>query len=100
MDWFWLIGGKSVIIIVLVVGLGGKVFVISRGSTIKGFIKTGKYNVEVEIYLRNRGLDVFKVFIYGDKIIVERKFIYDGLLFYKFKFKEGDLDKLIFIEME
>eukprot|EP00105_Crassostrea_gigas_P004900 XP_011418269.1 PREDICTED: structural maintenance of chromosomes protein 6 isoform X1 [Crassostrea gigas] len=81
--------GKSAIITALVVGLGGKASVTSRGSTIKGFIKTGKYNAEVEIHLRNRGPDAFKASTYGDKIIVERKFTHDGSSSYKLKSKEG-----------
>ena len=35
-------GGKSAVVTALVVGLGGKASVTSRGSKLKGFIKTGK----------------------------------------------------------
>ncbi|XP_022314343.2 structural maintenance of chromosomes protein 6-like isoform X1 [Crassostrea virginica] len=81
--------GKSAIITALVVGLGGKASVTSRGSTIKGFIKSGKHNAEVEIHLRNRGPDAYKAGTYGDKIVVERKFTHDGSSSYKLKSREG-----------
>lgn len=100
LDLSWLTGGKSAIITALVVGLGGKASVTSRGSTIKGFIKSGKYNAEVEIHLRNRGPDAFKASTYGDKIIVERKFTHDGSSSYKLKSKEGLLDNLIAVEKD
>ncbi|XP_061192565.1 structural maintenance of chromosomes protein 6-like isoform X2 [Saccostrea echinata] len=83
--------GKSAVVTALVVGLGGKASVTSRGSTIKSFIKSGKNTAETEIHLRNRGPDAYKSQIYGDKIIVERKFTCDGSSSYKIKSKEGKL---------
>ncbi|XP_062569869.1 structural maintenance of chromosomes protein 6-like, partial [Saccostrea cucullata] len=81
--------GKSAVVTALVVGLGGKASVTSRGSTIKSFIKSGKNMAETEIHLRNRGPDAYKSQTYGDKIIVERKFTGDGSSSYKIKSKEG-----------
>lgn len=91
-------GGKSAIITALVVGLGGKASVTSRGSTIKGFIKSGKHNAEVEIHLRNRGPDAYKAGTYGDKIVVERKFTHDGSSSYKLKSREGTDSMLLKFE--
>ncbi|XP_025110368.1 structural maintenance of chromosomes protein 6-like isoform X2 [Pomacea canaliculata] len=70
--------GKSAVVTALVVGLGGKASVTNRGSTIKSFIKSGKQTAEVEIQIRNRGTDAFKPSLYGDSIIVQRKFTADG----------------------
>ncbi|CAL1548056.1 unnamed protein product [Lymnaea stagnalis] len=70
--------GKSAIVTALVVGLGGKASVTSRGTSIKNFIKSGKRTAFIEVILNNRGRDSFKHHIYGDKIIVRRKFSIDG----------------------
>ncbi|XP_055886369.1 structural maintenance of chromosomes protein 6-like isoform X2 [Biomphalaria glabrata] len=70
--------GKSAIVTALVVGLGGKATATSRGSSIKNFVKTGKRSAWVEITLNNKGPDSFKPSVYGDKIIVKRKFSVDG----------------------
>ena len=44
---------------------------------------------DVEIKLRNRGVDAFKHSDYGDSIIVQRKFNNDGSSQYKLKSKDG-----------
>ncbi|OWF41408.1 Structural maintenance of chromosomes protein 6 [Mizuhopecten yessoensis] len=81
--------GKSAVITALVVGLGGKANVTSRGNTIKSFIKTGKQTAEVMIKLRNRGPDAYKHEEYGNSIIVERKFARDGGSHYRLKSEDG-----------
>ena len=83
--------GKSAIVTALVVGLGGKASVTSRGSTFKSFIKSGKQTAELEIHLRNRGPDAYKPAEYGNTIIVERKLTKDGGSHYRLKSKEGKL---------
>ncbi|XP_052075729.1 structural maintenance of chromosomes protein 6-like isoform X4 [Mytilus californianus] len=83
--------GKSAIVTALVVGLGGKASVTSRGTTIKSFIKNGKQTAELEIHLRNRGADAYKPTEYGNTIIVERKFTKDGGSGYKIKSKDGKI---------
>ncbi|XP_063412399.1 structural maintenance of chromosomes protein 6-like isoform X3 [Mytilus trossulus] len=83
--------GKSAIVTALVVGLGGKASVTSRGTTIKSFIKNGKQTAELEIHLRNRGADAYKPAEYGNTIIVERKFTKDGGSGYKIKSKDGKI---------
>lgn len=83
--------GKSAIITALVVGLGGKANVTSRGSTIKSFIKTGKQTAEVMIKLRNRGSDAYKPEEYGNSIIVERKFTKEGSSSYRLKSEDGQV---------
>ncbi|CAC5418017.1 SMC6 [Mytilus coruscus] len=83
--------GKSAIVTALVVGLGGKASVTSRGTAIKSFIKNGKQTAELEIHLRNRGPDAYKPTEYGNTIIVERKFTKDGGSGYKIKSKDGKI---------
>ena len=46
---------------------------------------------DVEIKLRNRGVDAFKHDEYGDSIIVQRKFSNDGGSSYKLKAKNGKI---------
>ena len=46
---------------------------------------------DVEIKLRNRGVDAFKHDEYGDSIIVQRKFSGDGGSQYRLKSKDGTL---------
>merc|ERR1712168_1062673 len=70
--------GKSAILTALVVGLGGKANVTSRGSSVKSFIKNGKHSAEVIIQLSNKGMDAYKPHLYGDHIIIERKLTADG----------------------
>ncbi|XP_048256019.1 structural maintenance of chromosomes protein 6-like isoform X1 [Haliotis rufescens] len=81
--------GKSAVVAALVVGLGGKASVTSRGSTIKGFIKSGKSTGEVQIKLRNRGPDAFRHEMYGDSITVQRKFTSEGSSKYQLLSKTG-----------
>ncbi|RUS90138.1 hypothetical protein EGW08_002105 [Elysia chlorotica] len=70
--------GKSAVITALVVGLGGKAGITGRGRAIKNFIKTGKRDAWVEICLNNKGKDSYRHDLYGDKIIIKRKFSIDG----------------------
>lgn len=70
--------GKSAVITALVVGLGGKAGVTGRGRAIKNFIKTGKRDAWVEVTLNNKGKDSYKHYLYGDRIIIKRKFSIDG----------------------
>ncbi|XP_067678031.1 structural maintenance of chromosomes protein 6-like isoform X2 [Haliotis asinina] len=81
--------GKSAVVAALVVGLGGKASVTSRGTTIKGFIKSGKSTGEVQIKLRNRGPDAFRHEMYGDSITVQRKFTSEGNSKYQLLSKSG-----------
>ncbi|KAK3592068.1 hypothetical protein CHS0354_019324 [Potamilus streckersoni] len=81
--------GKSAVVTALVVGLGGKASVTSRGNTIKSFIKYGKQTADVEIKLRNRGSDAYKPEEYGDSVIIHRKFTTDGSSQYRLKSSTG-----------
>ncbi|XP_060559553.1 structural maintenance of chromosomes protein 6-like isoform X2 [Ruditapes philippinarum] len=81
--------GKSAVITALVVGLGGKAAVTNRGSKLKSFVKDGKQVAEVEIRLRNRGVDAFRPDLYGNTISVHRKFNADGSTQYKLASENG-----------
>ncbi|KAK6188575.1 hypothetical protein SNE40_004723 [Patella caerulea] len=83
--------GKSAVVTAVVVGLGGKASVTSRGSSVKSFIKTGKRKAEIEVKLRNRGLDAYKPDLYGDSILVQRKLFAEGGSRYELRSKEGKL---------
>ncbi|XP_012263077.2 structural maintenance of chromosomes protein 6 [Athalia rosae] len=64
--------GKSAILTALVVGLGAKATVTSRGTSVKAFIKKGKSSASVEISLVNEGALAYKPNVYGDTITVVR----------------------------
>ncbi|XP_063955858.1 structural maintenance of chromosomes protein 6-like [Lytechinus pictus] len=65
--------GKSAILTAIVVGLGGKAIVTSRGNSVKNFIKAGKSVAEICIKLRNRGHDAYKPEVFGPSITVIRR---------------------------
>ncbi|XP_032234890.2 structural maintenance of chromosomes protein 6 isoform X4 [Nematostella vectensis] len=81
--------GKSAIMTALVVGLGGKATVTSRGSSLKGFIKEHCHYALISIKLRNRGLDAYCKDKYGPSITVERRINSDGSGSYKLKSHSG-----------
>lgn len=64
--------GKSAILTALIVGLGGKANLTSRGTNVKGFIKAGKASCSVEIELCNEGPMAYKPKVYGKSIKIIR----------------------------
>jgi len=60
------------------VGLGGRAALTSRGHSLKNLIKHGKRVAEVSVKLRNFGPEAFRHDVYGDSIIVNRKFTQDN----------------------
>jgi len=80
--------GKSAVMTALTVGLGGRARDTSRGASVKNFIKAGTHFAEVSIILSNGGNDAFKPEIYGEKIIVERRFTHTSST-YKLKSATG-----------
>lgn len=77
--------GKSAILTGLIVGLGGKANMTSRGNSLKGFIKEGCQYCSVVITLRNKGPDAYNPKAYGEAITVERRITSDGSGSYKIK---------------
>ena len=65
-----------------------KIYPLSQHA--KSFLYTSRSG-DVEIKLRNRGVDAFKHDEYGDSIIVQRKFSNDGGSSYKLKAKNGKI---------
>jgi structural maintenance of chromosomes protein 6 len=91
----------------ITVALGGKSSSTGRGSGLKSLIREGqKYLLlltkcvmnnsylccsiaEVSIKLKNTGDEAYKHDIYGDSIIITRRFSKDGSSSYKIKSKDG-----------
>jgi len=75
--------GKSSILAALMVALGSRAGVTSRGHSLKSLIKHGKRVGEVAVTLRNCGTDAYRHDVYGDSIIVKRKLTLEGAYSYK-----------------
>lgn len=75
--------GKSSILAGLMVALGSRAGVTSRGNALKSLIKNGKRVAEVAVTLRNSGTDAYRREVYGDSIIVRRKLTLEGASSYK-----------------
>lgn len=80
--------GKSAVLTALIVGLGGKALLTSRGSSMKTFIKHGQSSADISITLRNVGDDPYKHDQYGDSIVIDNHISCDGQR-YKLKSKSG-----------
>ncbi|KAF5272537.1 hypothetical protein FQA39_LY07861 [Lamprigera yunnana] len=83
--------GKSSIMTALIVGLGGKAALTSRGNNVKGFIKSGESFASVEIILNNQGWMSYKFDDFGDKITIMRNFTSSGTSNYKIKSSTGEI---------
>ena len=75
--------GKSTIVAALMVALGSRAGMTSRGNTLKSLIKNGKRVAEVAVMLRNSGTDSYHHEVYGDSVIVKRKLTLEGGSSYK-----------------
>jgi len=64
--------GKSAVLTAIVFALGGSARTSNRGSSNKGFIRTGQNSARVEIKLANVGERSYKPDIYGETITVSR----------------------------
>ncbi|XP_070698917.1 structural maintenance of chromosomes protein 6 [Pempheris klunzingeri] len=83
--------GKSAILTALIVGLGGKATVTSRGVSLKDFVKSGENTADITVKLRNRGPDAYKRDVYGDCILIEQRLFCDGSRACKLRSKSGHL---------
>ncbi|KAG4302605.1 hypothetical protein PCK1_001189 [Pneumocystis canis] len=77
--------GKSAILTAIAVCLGGKATITNRGSNIKSLIREGANSSSVTIMLKNTGEDAYMHDIYGDTIIIERRFTRESSGGYKIK---------------
>eukprot|EP00092_Neocalanus_flemingeri_P032878 GFUD01035757.1.p1 GENE.GFUD01035757.1~~GFUD01035757.1.p1 ORF type:complete len:1072 (-),score=401.60 GFUD01035757.1:161-3376(-) len=64
--------GKSAVLTAIVFALGGSARTSNRGSSNKGFIRTGQNSAVVEIKLLNVGESSYKPDLYGESITVRR----------------------------
>ncbi|KAK9292001.1 hypothetical protein L1049_019954 [Liquidambar formosana] len=65
--------GKSAILTALCVAFGCRAKDTQRASKLKDFIKTGCSYADVQVEIKNQGVDAFKPEMYGDVIIIERR---------------------------
>lgn len=70
--------GKSSVLTAIMVGLGGRAALTSRGSSLRNLIKHGKRVADVTVKLRNCGADAYRHDVYGDSIIVHRRLTCDN----------------------
>jgi len=82
--------GKSAVLTAIVFGLGGTARMASRGSSNKGFIRTGQSSATVEIRLCNQGEDRYRPEIYGNSIVVVRT-VTNSSSTYKLKDHKGKI---------
>jgi structural maintenance of chromosomes protein 6 len=91
------------------VALGGKATSTGRGSGLRAFIREGQPYVlsyltfilvidvieasaaEVTIQLKNQGDEAYKYDLYGDSIVISRRFTKEGTSSYKIKSRDGKI---------
>ncbi|VDB98254.1 unnamed protein product [Peniophora sp. CBMAI 1063] len=81
--------GKSAVLSAITIGLGGKANSTGRGSGLKAFIREGQNAAEVTIHIKNQGEEAYRHDVYGDSIVITRKFTRDGSSSYAIKSKSG-----------
>lgn len=75
--------GKSAILTAITICLGGKASSTNRGGSLKAFIKEGQHEAILIIKIKNQGDDAYQPLLYGDTIIVERRFNRNGTSSFK-----------------
>lgn len=81
--------GKSVVFIVFMFCLGGKVSDMNRGGSLWFFVKEGIDYGSFVVMIMNGGIDVYKLEFYGDFIMIERYFLKLGVSGFKIKIFVG-----------
>lgn len=81
--------GKSAVLTAITVALGGKATATGRGNGLKAFIREGQPAAEVSIHLKNQGEEAYKHDLYGDSIVITRRFTREGSSSYKIKSRDG-----------
>lgn len=81
--------GKSALMTAIVFALGGTARTSNRGTSNKGFIRTGQTQASVEIQLYNGGENTYRNELYGNKIIISRSVTVNGGGGYKIRNAEG-----------
>ncbi|KAH9980223.1 hypothetical protein BGW80DRAFT_1274148 [Lactifluus volemus] len=70
---------------------GGQGYIDRPGEWLKAFIREGQPAAEVTINLKNQGEEAYKPDLYGDSIVITRRFSKEGASSYKIKSKDGRL---------
>ncbi|KAF8500946.1 P-loop containing nucleoside triphosphate hydrolase protein [Russula emetica] len=83
--------GKSAVLTAITVALGGKATSTGRGSGLKAFIREAQPAAEVTIQLKNQGEEAYKYDLYGDSIVITRRFTKEGASSYKIKSRDGKI---------
>ncbi|KTW27665.1 hypothetical protein T552_04144 [Pneumocystis carinii B80] len=83
--------GKSAILTAITVCLGGKASITNRGSNIKDLIREGANSSSVTIMLKNTGDDAYMHDVYGNTIIIERRFTRESCGGYKIRSADNRL---------
>lgn len=81
--------GKSAVLTAVVFALGGSARMANRGSSNKGFIRTGQSQATVEVKLYNKGENSYRPDIYGDVIHIVRTVTAAGGSSYRLKSANG-----------
>ncbi|KZV67077.1 P-loop containing nucleoside triphosphate hydrolase protein [Peniophora sp. CONT] len=81
--------GKSAVLSAITIALGGKANSTGRGAGLKSFIREGQGASEVTITLKNQGDEAYRHDVYGDSIVISRRFTKDGSSSYQIRSKSG-----------
>ena len=79
------IGGKSAVLTALTVCLGARASITQRATSLESLIKEGSYESRVMVTLSNNGTLRYKYDLYGDSILIERRFRRNGSNSFKIK---------------
>ncbi|KAG2218652.1 hypothetical protein INT45_000825, partial [Circinella minor] len=83
--------GKSAILSAITVALGAKANATNRGRNLSALIREGANAALVTVHITNKGPDAYRHDVYGDKIIVERKILKDGVGNYHIRSSSGKI---------
>ncbi|KAF6748514.1 hypothetical protein DFP72DRAFT_916170 [Ephemerocybe angulata] len=70
--------GKSAVLSALTVALGGKTTSTGRGTGLKSLIREGQHQATVTLKIKNEGPEAYRHDVYGDSIVIRRRFNVDG----------------------
>ncbi|KJA20562.1 hypothetical protein HYPSUDRAFT_142094 [Hypholoma sublateritium FD-334 SS-4] len=81
--------GKSAVLSAITVALGGNTKSTGRGTGLKSFIREGQGASEVTLHIKNQGEEPFRHEVYGNTVVITRKFTKEGSSSWKIKSADG-----------